>query len=294
VSFPNPSLRDFLDEALAGSSDIRHVLAEARSAEAVQIIVDHLLSHPAIYACLRHELTDVAADAATKIATSPLGLPAYRWARYIGRIGRALNVSDRIKLLLRLWAVFPSDRLAKAILETTSLLENEGVHVSSFSEKFSVIELIEKSEFQTFPYRQPVSDRVRRNALDRPYEEGKRIPLRDLSEMKTFFDQNSDPSLDRDAKRHVEAVESAINEIEDEIISCSTTFELGFIKSYCVDIAELAGVEFSDIEELFERREQELQEEEGLDDDHDRADVTSNVTRDDSDAAIRSLFDTLR
>lgn len=294
VGFPNPSLRDFLDKALAGSEDVIHALAVARSSRGIQQVVDHIFANKSAYRGMPEALGQAGQAAARELEDTPL-TQTFIWENHSYKTSEGLGVASRVVLLMRLWEFTKNQSIAESAERITRQYSLEAIGAVNFSENIMPIELLQKPDFETFPCRSAIEKQVNEQVFVRPYNDGGRPMLRDIAEMKGYLDNFTDPTLDGHVSRLTAAAEELVAEIDGEIGSCTSTTELESVRTYFDDVADLAGISADVYDELFDERRAELEEEEYQDERSDRqASSADTVQRDDSDASIISLFSTLQ
>lgn len=294
ASFPNPSLRDFLDKELAGSEDVICILAEARGSRNIQRLIDHVLANARSYEDSHEALANAARIAVKELLATPLTVErALDWGgqEIRARFAEGLSVAARVSLALKLWNLLQDPELATLAEQLSLQFSEEDNSDVAFNENIAPMELLATKPFGKCPTKGGIAAAVMKRVFEDPYKDGGRPAMRDMAQMTEFLSLAPD-KFPEEVKRLSDAAGEAFAEIEDEISGCMNLDDLNTLRWQVDRLAELLEVDASEFDEMFEEREAELQEE-----DYDRDDLPSEgsgpIVRDDSDDAIVSLFSTL-
>jgi hypothetical protein len=268
------------------------LLTEARGSSNIQRVVEHILANGRSYQGSPEELVAGATKAVDELIRTPLAVETtLEWG---GRVthSEGLSVASRVNLALKLWEFLKAPELAALAEELSRQFDDESNYDVAFNENIEPVELLATKPYQRCPTRRQIVAAVMKHVFDDPYRNGRRPPMRDMAQMTEFFSVAPSKFPD-DVKRLSEAAKEAFEEIQSEVDDCTSTIELESLRWQVDRLAELLEVDSSEFDEMFDEREAQLQEDDYDPDDFPSEGPGSPVLRDDSDAAIVSLFSTL-
>lgn len=292
ASFPNPSLRDFLDQTLSGSSEVLDVLSVATTSKGLERVIDHILAREDEYAPLKQELVDASRMAALELENTPISREV-RHDKFVHVLPEGLSIPRRTSLLLNLWDLVQDDKLAEITSRVACQVGQEPSHRNTFAEKMAPLNLLKDSQFSDFPAREMIEHAVRENAFVAPYVDGHRPSMRDMAAMKRHLERSPDTDADTHLSRLSKAAQEAVDEFMDEVSECTTTDEVQSLRTYLEELAELVEADTGWLEEMLDEREAELEESERDDSDWEGPSGSRPVGPSTDDAII-SLFSTLQ
>jgi hypothetical protein len=292
ASFPNPSLRDFLDHALSGSIEVLDVLSVATTSKGIERVVEHILARQDTFASMREELTEASRLAALELENTPINgeLRCYGSVRILED---GLTVPGRTSLLLNLWELVQDDQLAEITARVACQIGQEPSYRNTFSEKMGPVNLLRDAQFSNFPERELIEQAVRKKAFVAPYADGGRPTMRDMAAMKTYLERSEETDAKGHLSRLSHAAQDAVEDFADEVSDCTTVDEVQSLRNYLDELTELIDADTGWLEEMIDEREAELEEQEGSDSDWEGPSGTRSVGPSTDDAII-SLFSTLQ
>jgi energy-coupling factor transporter ATP-binding protein EcfA2 len=292
ASFPNPSLRDFLDYALSGSMEVLDVLSVMTTSKGIERVVDHLLARREAFTSLREDLIEAARSAALELERTPISREV-RFDDFIASTYEGLPISSRISLLLNLWEFVRDNRLAEIAGRVACQIGQDPDHRTTFLQKMAPLNILKDIQFCDFPARQLIEDAIRENAFVAPYAGGGRPSMRDMAEMKGYLERSEETDLETHLSRLSQAAQKAAVDFADEVSECTTTDEVQSLRLYLDELSELIEEDIGWLEDMLDEREAELEEEERGDDIEWDGPRPGTALGPSSDEAIISLFSTL-
>lgn len=292
ASFPNPSLRDFLDHALSGTIEVLDVLSVATGSKRIQRVVEHIIARETSYAQLRDDMTEATRSVAIELENTPISRDV-QIGTHTHIASEGLSIPARTSMLLNLWELTQDRKLATIAARVACQIGQEPDYRTTFLQKMAPIFLLRDTQFETFPDKSLIENAIREKALLAPYTDGGRPSFRDMAEMKGYLEDHAEPDVENHIARLSDAAEEALNEFLDEVRECSSTDEVQALRNYLDEVGDLLQIDIGPFEDMQDEREAELEDRDDGGDFEWDGPFPGGAPTDSSDEAIVSLFSTL-
>jgi len=294
VSFVNPSIRDFLDNALIGTSFPHYVLQNLSESRQAALVWDYLAVHAAKHPVLDGNMTSGLAKAATSLVELPEQHTRLDAQNRKLQSKEGLSLLARLDLVLRWWLVTKSSQIAICANALSRRIRIEPLHEPEVETAIDLYSTVSGIAYQDLPNYNEVLEALRHRMFERLASDYEYLDAPELNMLTVFLDKN--PSLG--SERAIEIVNALIDGLignaSDVINEIGSSMDLDQFESELDELTSWSGSSSRHLSNLILERRIELEEKEAHEDGYDGYEgADSDRPGALEDAGLRSMFSTL-
>lgn len=282
VDFINPSVRDYLDQALLETDALELTIQNMTCFQQAAAAWEFLQIHGEKTGVSRSSTTRVLETAAEKIRDFPSDFSS-----------AGCRLLPRVNLLLEFWKSFHSDEIAAVAIEISEKMKTEQSDETEIGDILHNLGLVSSSEFSKFPNAQVLVENLKTHLFVKIFDEWQ-LPISELSTVRTFFEENPNLATDTARVLIVGQVESILANLSGELLDLTTPSDVEIFSEDLHDMADWAGINLAFVDDEIVDRQFELEMRESDKEPLAPVPTSSSPAATTTDATITSLFSTLQ
>lgn len=294
AAIANPSLRDFLDNALIETPFVRYSLGGLSQSQQASLVTRHLDAHPSHYNVAYKQWISEFETAAerltllTEVVTEEIEGGSRIWLE-------GLSYLSRIELLLEWWEKTKSEKIAQAAVRLSRRVLSEDLWDAEVETATKLYALAQDESFNEFPERGEFVTNLEDRAFRRIFEEWAYPSPTDMVAMCDFLENHVGHQPDNAGEGLSVAIGRLVANVEDELSEMTYSSEVSEFAENLERLTNWSGDDQWQLEEQISERYAELEEQEAhRQDDYEGYRPSSGArSSEEPDSAIRSMFSTL-